>query len=1101
MFRNRAIRDVAILIALLLPSLTPAGPASAAPAPTEAEYVPGEVLVAFREDAGFFRREAVVENLGASVVATRPALGYQKVELPAGLSVETAVAALQADPDVAWAEPNWLYRAAALPIPQDPYLRDLPASPNQWGLLRTGLATMWESGGGDPSVVIAIVDSGVDDFGSPHADIAGNVRNGAMQGRDFIDGDFTPTDGGPDAGHGTAAAGVAAATADGVGIAGMAYRSQLAFVRVLDCNLPHCQGTSDGIAQGIAWAADSGSADVINLSLAGPNYAQAMRNAILHAIGKDAIVVAAAGNDSSLALPYPADYPEVITVGATNSAGGVPTFSNSGANLDVVAPGVDIWGPVPGGGWDAVSGTSFAAPLVSGVAAVLRARHPSMTQIEMKRWLTEHAVSTSDPARDGAGEVRYQQPSDWSDTPGYAPASHGNALWEHLGEYVTHEVSDADPRDTDGRKNVDPADPQAADLGDDAVFPGNTGKPPFAPTRWAPGKSLDIPLTVTDHLGPRYGATPDSMLHLDQWIDWSNDGAFGAAAPEHTIIDHTEDPGTWAGQTKTVTKPIPVLDEHILGNPLTVRTRVAFGASAPPAGSVPFGEVEDVQFVNIVEDFDMAFYSMPGPYMDMGTWFPTVDPDPLFSNHGMWHMAQAFHPAPGTACNGFVDALEVMKSPPMDWFEYTSAAVSFVYSHQSIPCGPVSIEDCRMEVLQDGTPVASFPIPLGSGPMLIPLSAYTGTPKTIELRWIVDTDNQGHMFIDDIRIVAVDDQRPTPVTDLAMTRSAGSRDVAVSFTAPHENAATAPAGEGTASGYRFRYSTLPILSDLAYDEATPVLPGETIGGPLPVPAAPGTGHSFTFRAPSAFDEIYLAMKSGDEVVALGDLSNVPGVTNVPTLALMVTAPAGTTLVAAGDSVTVDIDVKNTGNTEELIRLKSSGMLSGWGTFFVEGGVPRGTDVSVQLAAGATAAVTVGAIAPGAAPSGTLEHLALTATSTTDTTKTASGFAVLRATGGVTDAPDVSLPRVASIAFRGPNPFRGSTSLSLALPSAGPARVVLYDVSGRRVRTLLNEAVEAGTHRIDWDGRGEDGREVPSGIYFLKASADGFAETKRVIRMR
>ncbi|MBZ0268788.1 S8 family serine peptidase, partial [bacterium] len=885
MFPNSTLRTLAALLVAAVPTLLHPGAASAAPVPTEAAFVPGEVLVAFREDAGFFRREALVENLGARVVAVRPTLGYQKIELPAGRTVESAVRSLASDPDVAWAEPNWIYHAAALPIPQDEYLRIAPAAtPNQWGVLATGLATMWQQGGGDPSVVIAIVDSGVDDFASPHADIAANVLNGAMQGRDFIDGDYVPNDAGalPGYGHGTAAAGVAAAAADGSGIAGMAYDSRLAFVRVLDCTVPGCTGTNDQIAQGIAWAADSASADVINLSLAGPAYAQAMRNAILHAIGKDAIVVAASGNDSTLTLPYPANYPEVITVGATNAAGGVPTFSNSGANLDVVAPGVDIWTLKGGGGHSKWSGTSFAAPLVSGVAALLRARNPSITQLETKKWLTEHTVDTSDPARDGAGEVHYQIPADFSDAEAYAVAGHDNALWEWLGERVSHEISEADGNDTDGIRNIDVANAQSADLGDDAVFPINLGKPPFAPTRWAPAKSLDIPLTVSNHLGPRYGATADSMLHLDQWVDWNGDGVFGADSLEHTIIDHTEDPGTWGAGTKTVTKALRVHKEHILGLPLTIRTRVGYGAAHSPDGVVSFGEVEDLQFDNLVEDFDLGFYSAGGPFLDMGTWFPTVDPDPMFSNHGMWHMAKAFHPAPGTACNGFVDALEIMKSPPMLWFEYTDAAVTFVYSHESQPCGPVSIEACRLEVLMDGAPAASFPIPLGSGTLVVPLTAYTGTPAVIELRWIVDTDNQGHMFIDDIRVVALDGEMPEAITDLGIARTAGERDVTVSFTAPHENKVSAPAKEGVPSAYRFRYSTSPILDDFDFDEATPILPREVTGGALPMPGVPGAGQAFTFHAPCAFDPYYVAVKTADEVVHMGGLSNVPSVTNTPT---------------------------------------------------------------------------------------------------------------------------------------------------------------------------------------------------------------------------
>lgn len=1101
MFRNPAHlgAGATLALAILLPAVRPVFAQSAA------EYVPGEVLVAFREDAGFFRKEAVLEDLGARVVASRPVLGYEKLELPAGRSVEATVRALESDPDVAWAEPNWIYHPAAIPMPQDPLLVDLPAASNQWGLFLTNLSSMWKAGGGgDPSVVIAIVDSGVDSFASPHADIAPNVRNGAGEGRDFIDGDFDPTDsgGGPGYGHGTAAAGIAAAIADTSGMVGMAYRSKLAFVRVLDCNLPGCTGTNDQIAQGIAWAADSGSADVINLSLAGPNYAQAMRNAILFAIGKDAIVVAASGNDSSSTLPYPANYPEIITVGANDSGGSVPTFSNSGANLDVVAPGVDVWAPDAGGTHAAVSGTSFAAPLVSGVAALLRARNPGITQLETKEWLKKHTIDTLDPARDGAGMVFYQTSADWGDHASFPPVVHKNSMWEWLGPHVTGEISDTDATDSDGTPNVDPGDAQAKDFGDDSIFPVNNGSPPFAPTRWAPGKAFDITMSVAGSDGPRYDGIPPKMLHLEQWIDWNSDGTFAASGPEHTIDDHLENPNTWGGSDmKSVVFPVPVHDEHILGNPLRIRTRLNYGGPVTPTIAAPFGEVEDDEIINFVEDFDVSFYTTTAaPYMDMGTWFLVPDPDPLFSNHGAWAMARAAHPKPFEECTGFVETLEIMKTPPMDWSEYTAAACTYVFSHESFPCGPVSIEMCRMELLLDGVPAFADPIVLGDGEVTVDLSMFTGTSATVEIQWIVDTDNQGHLIIDDIRIVAIDDDEAERITDLAVSRTAGSREIDVSFTAPYDNRTHLATKEGKASAYNFRYSNAPITSDLAFDEATPILPVESTSGALLRPGAPTSGQAFTFEAPSAYDDYYVAARTGDEVVMIGALSNVPSVTNRPTLSLTVVAPAGTTGVSPGDSATVAVSVNNTGNVTELIRLNAATLTQGWDSWFVEGGTVRGTDISVQVAGGGTAVVTVGALVPGGSGSGTIENLQLTATSTTDPTKTAAGTAVLQVQG-VTDAPELDLPTVAALELAGPNPFRSATSWSFALPGRSHAQFVLFDVSGRRVRTLLNGPVDAGSHRVEWDGRTETGQEAPSGVYFLKAVAGDFARTQRVIRMR
>ena len=1073
------------------------------PAPAS-EYAEGEVLVAFRAEAGSFRREKILEEIGARLEAARPALGYEKLVLESAVSVEAAVRRLESHSDVLWVEPNWTYHVAspAAPrCPQDEYLRRLPASPNQWGIFDAGIEGMWKwGGGGDPGVTIAIIDSGVDDFAAPHPDLNANTLNGVNQGRDFVDGDFTPTDAGAFRGHGTGVAGVAAADADSLGTAGVAFCSSLMFVRVMDCASAQCPGDVDDIAQGITWAADNG-AKVVNLSLSGNEYSQAMRNAIIHAIEQGCIVIAASGNDGAAEIGYPARYPEVISVGATDSTGDVASFSNHSPQLDVVAPGDDVWVPDVGDTWSMVDGTSVAAPLVSGIAALLAARNPAIKHLEVREWLHEHAVPTPSPSRDGAGRVYYQNLADFGDHESFPPAGHENSMWEWLGGSVTAELGDTDPNDTDGVPNVDPFNPNSADLGDDNFLP-NLGSPPWAPARWAPGKTFEITMAVSDHDGPRYGPAAANSIHLDQWFDWNGNGTFESSpSPEHSIVDHTENPRTWAGNAKAVMFPVSAPTEHVLGNPLHIRTRLNYGGPNPPDGMLPFGEVEDYRLIHLIEDFDTVFYTIdPLPFVALfGTWMVVPDPQPEWSHHGAWDLARCEHPRMFEDCTGVIEHVEEMVTPPMDWNEYTHASVNFAYNHNVVQCGPVAADFCRVEIRKDGAPAGSSPIPMGVGSLTIDLSAHTGGPEMITIHWICDTDDQGWLMVDDVRVVAIDDEKPTAIPDLAAARTTGSRDVTVSFSAPVENEVALLTKEPLASAYEFRYSPDPILNDVDFGLAVPILPREATGGSLPTPAGPGTPQMLTFAVPSAHQTYHFAVKSGDEINHTSLLSNVPSVVNAPVVALAVTAPAGTTMVASGDSVTVDFTVANTGSADDLIRLSLTSAVQGWDHWFVEGGAPVGSDITVELAGGANTVVTAGVLAPGGAAA--TETLRLTASSTCDPAVSAFDDALVTKDADATSVPGLGLPVVAALDLAGPNPFHGSTAFRFALPSPQTAQLALYDVTGRRVRTFLNGPVEAGYHRIEWDGRNDGGRHVPSGIYFLKGFTEGLSSTKRIVRLR
>ncbi|MGF1536986.1 MAG: S8 family peptidase [Elainellaceae cyanobacterium] len=265
---------------------------------------------------------------------------------------------------------------------------------------------VWASGVTGEGVVVAVVDSGVDfnhldldqsiwrnrdEIAGNGIDDDGNGYVDDVRGWDFIGGDNRPMDLN---GHGTHVAGTIAAENNGQGITGVAYGAEIMPIRVLDGD---GVGSTTAIAYGISYAVDNG-ADVINLSLGGDTYTPDIDAAIRYATQQGAIVVSAAGN-SGLAQPgFPAQFATEsgLSVGAVDRNQRLADFSNrAGANAQlrhVVAPGVDIVSTVPGGGYAALSGTSMAAPHVSGAVALMLSANPNLTHAQVRNIITTTAV-------------------------------------------------------------------------------------------------------------------------------------------------------------------------------------------------------------------------------------------------------------------------------------------------------------------------------------------------------------------------------------------------------------------------------------------------------------------------------------------------------------------------------------------------------------------------------------------------------------------------------------------------------------------------------------------------------------------------------------
>jgi serine protease len=275
------------------------------------------------------------------------------------------------------------YIAHAVMVPNDPYYS------YQWHMSRIGMENAWDESTG-AGITVAIVDTGV------KQSLSDLAQTNFVSGYDFINNDSDPTD---DNGHGSHVCGtVAQSTNNSVGVTGIAYNCSIMPVKVLNAS---GSGTYTQIIDGIYWAVDHG-ADVINMSLGGSSGSSSLQTACQYAWNNGVVVVCAAGNDGSSSPSYPAAYSVCISVSAINSADGLASYSNYGSTIDICAPGGDdvdrngdgyIDGVLQntfdssGEGYFFAYGTSMASPHVAGVAALVWAVDPGLTNTEVRNIL------------------------------------------------------------------------------------------------------------------------------------------------------------------------------------------------------------------------------------------------------------------------------------------------------------------------------------------------------------------------------------------------------------------------------------------------------------------------------------------------------------------------------------------------------------------------------------------------------------------------------------------------------------------------------------------------------------------------------------------
>ena len=381
----------------------------------QAEAVPGEYIVRLKSKTSALNVQSISKSLASYIKSSIPALNIVVIKRPVFENSLSVMKSLQQNQLVDIVEPNYIYKSSRLP--DDILLEKL------WGLRnigqkdssgRAGVAGIdigaeqaWDLEIGSEQMLVAVIDTGIN-FNHPdlinnlwtnEAELNGQAdvdddNNGVVDdihGYNSITGNGNALD---DHGHGTHCAGTIGATGhDGKGIVGVNWKVKLMAVKFLASN---GSGTLENALKSVDYATKMG-AKVLNNSWGGGGFSQTLLDSIKRSHDAGTIFIAAAGNDGSNndnkpAYPASYDVPNIISVAAIANKGEKATFTNYGKrSVHIGAPGVNIYSSVLGEGYESWSGTSMAAPHVSGVAALVWAHEPSLTALELKTRLLQTA--------------------------------------------------------------------------------------------------------------------------------------------------------------------------------------------------------------------------------------------------------------------------------------------------------------------------------------------------------------------------------------------------------------------------------------------------------------------------------------------------------------------------------------------------------------------------------------------------------------------------------------------------------------------------------------------------------------------------------------
>jgi len=396
------------------------------------KFAPGKSTGPAKRKASSVRRELDFEHLGKAISGTFP---------------EEALEGLRNNPNVQYVEANGEMHALAQTLP--------------WGVDRVDADVLHADGETGNGADIAILDTGID---SDHPDLQGNVRGGKCHA-DECCGNATggifgcddnnndcPHPWDDDNDHGTHCAGSADAIDDTEGVVGVSTEANLWAGKVLNgCG----SGSYDNIAAGIEWAADQGF-DVASMSLGGDS-SSVVKDACQYAYDKGVLLVAAAGNDGECTdcVGYPAAYSTVIAVSATSEDDSLASFSSTGPEVELAAPGEGVYSTVPSG-YDTFSGTSMACPHVSGAGGQLMANGYTNTEARTQLQDTAEDIGLGDNEQgygllDAEAAVSGGSGGDSAPSVSWGTPSDGATV----SGTVTVQISASDSEDSDGSLTVE----------------------------------------------------------------------------------------------------------------------------------------------------------------------------------------------------------------------------------------------------------------------------------------------------------------------------------------------------------------------------------------------------------------------------------------------------------------------------------------------------------------------------------------------------------------------------------------------------------------------------------------------------------------------
>ena len=369
--RSRSLFDTVlqpvVLAALAVLSTAAFAARTGAPGQPPSAWVKGHILVQPRAGLSDAEFDKALATQGGKAVGRLGNLNIYVVSLPPTASEEAVANALAHHPNIKFAEVDRLVAPAL--VPNDAYYS------SEWDLPKIGAPTAWNTSIG-AGVTVAILDSGVD---ATHPDLQGQL----VPGWNFYDNNSNTAD---VYGHGTKVAGVVAAIGNnGVGVTGVAWGARVMPIRVTDTS---GIGTLSAFANGLTYAADHG-ARVANLSFPVQS-SSSTQTAAQYFMNKGGVVFNSAGNYATLDSTPPSS--ALVSVSGTDSTDTLASWSSYGPYVDVSAPGVSIWTTTLGGGYAAVSGTSFSSPLAAGVTALMMSVNPSLAPSQIVSLLESTAV-------------------------------------------------------------------------------------------------------------------------------------------------------------------------------------------------------------------------------------------------------------------------------------------------------------------------------------------------------------------------------------------------------------------------------------------------------------------------------------------------------------------------------------------------------------------------------------------------------------------------------------------------------------------------------------------------------------------------------------